>query len=244
MAFLATRFTPSAQKSGAAKTLSSSQGVCGGLGGCLVSGRQPGSGARLCRPVAPHLARCIGGSVNRLCSGGSTRNILPARVPLLSVPPPGSPRGCRPSPLATVVAVVLVSGSGVLGVGGVFSCFFPRCQEAGGTSCAGPRGPGPVRQLAATGGLAVAVYRAAISRAPAQFSSTQEKEPPRGNTGNKLLRPPPEGKHPGNPVQTPLPPLPRRAGSRRALSWRSLRAAMPAGTDASAALLLRALLVC
>src|ERR1019366_1016848 len=129
MAFLATRFTPSAQKSGAAKTLSSSQGVCGGLGGCLVSGRQPGSGARLCRPVAPHLARCIGGSVNRLCSGGSTRKTLPARGPLLSVPPRCSLRGCPPPPPPALAAVVVVSASGVLGVGGG-PHFFRRCREA------------------------------------------------------------------------------------------------------------------
>ena len=102
--FLGGSVYPSAQKSGAAKTLSSSQGVCGGVSGCPVSGRQPGSGARLCRPVAPHLARCIGGSVNRLSSGGSTRNTLPARVPLLSVPPRCSLRGCRPPPPAALLA--------------------------------------------------------------------------------------------------------------------------------------------
>ena len=43
-----------------------------------------------------------------------------------------------------------------------------------------------------------------------------------GNTGNKLLRPPPERKAPREPRADPLPPLPRRAGSRRWLSWRSL----------------------
>jgi hypothetical protein len=30
------------------------------------------------------------------------------------------------------------------------------------------------------------LHRAAVSRAPAQFSTTQEQEPPPGNTGNKL----------------------------------------------------------
>ena len=48
-----------------------------------------------------------------------------------------------------MAAVVLVSSAGALGVGG-FSCLFPRCQQAGGSFCAGPRRPGPVRQLAAS----------------------------------------------------------------------------------------------
>src|ERR1035437_5688121 len=86
----------------------------------------------LCRLLAPDLGRCIGGSVNRLCSGGSTRNTLPARVPLLSVPPRCSLRGCRPSPPAAVAAVAVGAASAGLGVGGG-PHFFRRCPEAGGS---------------------------------------------------------------------------------------------------------------
>src|ERR1017187_2038748 len=50
--FLGGTVYPSAPESGAAKTLSSSQGVCAGLGDCPVSGRQLGTRASLCRPVA------------------------------------------------------------------------------------------------------------------------------------------------------------------------------------------------
>src|ERR1035437_9349690 len=91
---------------------------------------------------------------NRLCSGGSTRNTLPARVPLLSVPPRCSLRGYRPSPPAAVAAVVVVSASGVLGVG--VSYLFRRGQEAWGSFCAGPRRPGPCAG-GCPGGLAVAL---------------------------------------------------------------------------------------
>ena len=64
-----------------------------------------------------------------LCVGG--RCGLPP-VPVLS---PWLPSVASGSPLGGV----LVSGSGVLGVG--VSCLFPRCQEAGGSFCAGTRRP-------------------------------------------------------------------------------------------------------
>src|ERR1035437_6111856 len=181
--FLGDTVYPSAQKSGAAKTLSSSQGVCGGLGGCPVSGRQPGSGARLCRPVAPHLARCIGGSVNRLCSGGSTRNTLPARVPLLSVPPRCSLRGCRPSPRkarwrwAGCRRLVLL--------------LLSRAARRAGGGCAGLRGPGPCASW-----LPPVAWQwrdgappLAVSRAPPQLSSPQEQDQPPATPATSLPQP-------------------------------------------------------
>ena len=130
-------------------------------------------------------------------------------------------RGCRPSsPPATPVAVVVVSASGVLGVGGGFSCFFPRCREAWGSFCAGPGRPSwAVRGLAASRGVAVARR----STTTCCFSSTQEQEQPPGNTSNKLPQPPPKRKAPWKPRTDPLPPLPCRAGSRGWFSWRSLR---------------------
>src|ERR1017187_10028271 len=90
---------PSAQESGAAKTLSSSQGVCAGLGDCPVSGRQLGTRASLCRLLAPDLGRCIGGSAKdcNLCAPAAQHGNLSrqgsgccrCRCSLL---------GCRPSP--------------------------------------------------------------------------------------------------------------------------------------------------
>jgi hypothetical protein len=97
--FLGGTVYPSAQKSGAAKTLSSSQGVCGGLGGCPVSGRQPGSRARLCRPVAPDLGRCIGGSATdcNLCAPAAQHE-TPSRQGSGCCRCRCSLLGCRPSP--------------------------------------------------------------------------------------------------------------------------------------------------
>ena len=75
---------------------------------------QPGSGASLCRLLAPDLGRCIGGSATdcNLCAPAAQHGNLSrqgsgccrCRCSLL---------GCRPSPPAAVAAVVVVSASGV-----------------------------------------------------------------------------------------------------------------------------------
>src|ERR1039458_2439254 len=64
-------------------------------------------------------------------------------------------RDCRPSPPAALVTMVLVSASGMLGASGV-SYFFRRCQEAGGSFCAGPRRPSGPCAGGCPRGLAVA----------------------------------------------------------------------------------------
>src|ERR1017187_6549516 len=75
----------------------------------------------------------------------------------------------------------------------------------------------------------------AVSRAPAQFSGPQEQDQPRQHRQRASRSLSQERKAPWKPRADPLPLLPCRAGSRRWLSWRSLRAAVPAGTDSSAA---------
>src|ERR1035437_432697 len=139
MAFLATRFTPRHRNLGRRRRRVRAEAFAADLATVPF----PVNNLEAEPVCAAHwhriLRRCIGGSANRLCSGGSTRNTLPARVPLLSVPPPCSLRGCRPSPPAAVAAVALVSASGVLGVG--VSYLFRRGQEAWGSFCAGPRRP-------------------------------------------------------------------------------------------------------
>src|ERR1017187_481564 len=98
-----------------------------------------------------------------------------------------------------------MSGSGVLGVFGGFSCLFPRCQEAGGSFCAGPRRPGPVRRLAATGGVAVArllcstalPFPALPLNSPAHRSSSQ----PQQHRQQAPADSPKEEKHLGTPCR-------------------------------------------
>jgi hypothetical protein len=86
--------------------------------------------------------------------------ICPAKGPV-AVGAGVSLLGCRPSPRqpswrgpdgwcrAPRTACRAVSPGAFAASGGV-SYFFRRCQQAGGSFCAGPRRPGPVRQLAAS----------------------------------------------------------------------------------------------
>ena len=72
---------------------------------------------------------------------------------------------------AALLAVVLVSGAGLLGVGGSVSHFLRRDQQ----DVAAPLGFAALGRRGCPGcGLAVVLHRVAVSRAPAQFSSTQK----------------------------------------------------------------------
>ena len=71
-------------------------------------------------------------------------------------------------------------------------------------------------------GLAVVLHPAAVSRAPVQFSSTQEQEPAPATPAISSYSLP---QKPWKPRTDPLPPLPRRAGSREWFSWRAIPAA-------------------
>src|ERR1019366_8383137 len=74
-------------------------------------------------------------------------------------------------------------------------------------------------------GLAVVLHRVAVSRAPAQFSNTQDKEPAPATPATSLPQPPPEKKAPWKPRQTRCRRCPCRAGSRRWFPWRAIPAA-------------------
>src|ERR1035437_4796211 len=162
---------------------------------------------------------------NRLCSGGSTRNTLPARVPLLSVPPRCSHRGCRPSPPAAVAAVVVVSSAVRRGPP---AAQFRRALSppaAGSPTCSGAaRRPGEV----SAPGLAVLLGRARLAAPvawlwrstgppspalPLNFSSTQEQDQPQQHRQRASRSLPQKRKHPGNPGR-PVAAV-ARAGGRR-----------------------------
>src|ERR1017187_513813 len=209
---------PSAQESGAAKTLSSSQGVCAGLGDCPVSGRQLGTRASLCRLLAPDLGRCIGGSATdcNLCAPAAQHGNLSrqgsgccrCRCSLL---------GCRPSPrqpswrgpdgwCRAARTACRAGSSGAFAASGGVSCLFRRGQEAWGSFCAGPRRPSwAVRGLAAP---AVAwlwcstglPFPALPLNSPAHRSRTSP-----GNTGNE---PPAASPRKESTLETPADPLP------------------------------------
>ena len=184
---------------------------------------------------------------HRLCSGGSTRNTLPARVPLLSVPPRCSLRGCRPSPPAAVAAVVPVpvpcatyrlprSFAGHFRRWRRGLVFFRRCLEAGGSFCAGPRRPGPCAGGCPGGfscGVPALLLPALQFSSPAHGGSSQ----PPDNTSNKIPQPAPKRKAPWKPRQTRCRRCPCHSGgeSRVVPVASNCRAAVPAGTDSSAA---------
>ena len=152
--FLGGTVYPSAPESGAAKTLSSSQGVCAGLGDCPVSGRQLGTRASLCRPVATSF-----GSLHRRLRQQTVLRRLNTKHPpgkgpfavgagALSVvavrrarQPWGRWSWCRCRAPRTACRVV---SPGAFAGGGGVSCLFLCCREVGGSFCAGlgrPSGP-------------------------------------------------------------------------------------------------------
>src|ERR1019366_2299646 len=151
-----------------------------------------------------------------------------------------SVRGCRPSPLAAVVAVVVVAGSWWLvpcatyRLPRSFAGRFRRQRRGLLLVPARPGGLGKFLRRASPSflgrarvgcpgcGLAVVLHRVAVSRAPAQFSNTQDKEPAPATPATSLPQPPPEKKAPWKPRQTRCRRCPCRAGSRGWFSWRSL----------------------
>src|ERR1035437_4389575 len=145
-------------------------------------------------------------------------------------------RGCPPSPLAALLA-----GSW---------CPVPGCSVSGFPACSrDARRPGEVSApglavllgrawAAASRGVAfpaVVLHPAAVSHAPAQFSSTQEQETAPAPPGNKLSQPLPRNKnYPGNPGR-PVASVARAApgvagGSRDGPSRRPMLAGMNAST--------------
>ena len=122
-------------------------------------------------------------------------------------------------------------------------CRLPRCS----VSAAAPTSSGAARRAReasaraspsswpCTGWLPPVAWLWRGGAPPLAVSPAHRSRTSPGNTGNNSPQPPPQRKAPWKPRQTPLPPLPCHAGSREWFPWRSLRAAVPAGTDSSAA---------
>ena len=129
------------------------------------------------------------------------------------------------------------SGSSVPAAGSPAS--YRAARRPGEVHCAGPRRPpGPCAAgysrglvLAGCGGLPGCYFprpRSILRHTGAGAAARQHLA-----TSSRSFSQ--ERKAPWKPRTDPLPPLPRRAGSRRWLSWRPSEAAVPAGTDASTA---------
>src|ERR1019366_5790321 len=162
-----------------------------------------------------------------------------------------SVRGCRPSPLAAVVAVVVVAGSWWLvpcatyRLPRSFAGRFRRQRRGLLLVPARPGGLGKFLRRASPSflgrarvgcpgcGLAVVLHRVAVSRAPAQFSNTQDKEPAPATPATSLPQPPPEKKAPWKLRQNRCRRCRAAPGVAGGCPGGPSEAAVPAGTDAS-----------